>query len=73
MNLTTIALIPEKPNATHIADLCNVQYMILSKTLVERIRPLPSKFISPNQGAFMPGKRANDNVVIAKEGVPMMS
>ena len=38
-----------------------------------RIKPLLHRFISNNQGAFMPGRRANDDVVITKEIVNMTS
>lgn len=77
VNLTTIALIPKRQGAVNVSDyrpisLCNIQYKIISKISVERIRRLLQEFISDNQGAFMPGRRANDNVVIAKKMVHMM-
>lgn len=67
---TTIAFIPKKQGAMCITDfrpisLCNVQYKIISKIMVGRLKPL--LFISDDQGAFMYGRRANDNIVIALE------
>jgi len=35
--------------------LCNVSYKILTKALVQRIRPLLDSLINPMQGAFIPG------------------
>ncbi|MFX4543599.1 reverse transcriptase domain-containing protein, partial [Acinetobacter baumannii] len=48
-------------------SLCNVVYKIISKVMVNRLRPLLNKCISRSQGAFLPGWRAADNVIIAKE------
>lgn len=75
---TIIALIQKNLGAMHIADfhpicLCKVHYKIILKIMVGRMMPLLHRFISNNQGAFMPGRKANDNVVIAKEMVHMMS
>lgn len=48
-------------------SLCNVRYKIISKILVNRLRPLLEKTITKVQGAFIPGKRPSDNIIISRE------
>lgn len=48
-------------------SLCNVSYKIISKTIVNRLRPLLAKCISKNQSAFAPSKSIFDNILIAHE------
>ena len=60
LNHTYITLIPKMNNhdeVTHFRpiSLCNVTYKIISKILVNRLKPLMDKLISPFQNAFIPG------------------
>lgn len=60
-----------KVNPTDIRDyrpisLCSTSYK-LSKTLVFRLQQIIPKLFSKNQGAFVRGHRATDNIIIAKE------
>ena len=76
-NDTFIILMP-KESANKLEDyrpisLCNIRYKIISKILANRIRPLLSKCISQVQGAFLPGRRPGDNIIIAKEVIHNMS
>ena len=48
-------------------SLCNTIYKIVSKIVVGRLRPHLDKLISPNQAAFVPGRKGLDNIVIAQE------
>ncbi|KAK0580349.1 hypothetical protein LWI29_000920 [Acer saccharum] len=48
-------------------SLCNTTYKILSKVLVQRIRPLLPNLVSPNQVAFVPNRQIQDNIVVAQE------
>ena len=72
VNNTTIVLIPKVKNPQSIIDfqpisLCNVIYKIISKCLVNRLRPLLDGMISPTQSAFIPGRLISDNALIAFE------
>ncbi|KAK0588170.1 hypothetical protein LWI29_035325 [Acer saccharum] len=72
LNSTLISLIPKIPNPTNLShfrpiSLCNTSYKIISKILVQRLRGLLPKLISPNQVAFVPGRQIQDNIVIAQE------
>ena len=72
LNKTLIALIPKcngpkTLNQFRPISLCNTVYKIVTKIIVNRIRPLLSNLISPFQTAFIPGRRGVDNVIIAQE------
>ncbi|WOL13849.1 ribonuclease H protein [Canna indica] len=69
---TILVLIPKKENAKRIGEfrpiaLCNVFYKMVAKILANRIRPLLSKIISPEQSAFVPGRSIQDNIMIVAE------
>uniref|UniRef100_A0A453H0Z0 Reverse transcriptase domain-containing protein n=1 Tax=Aegilops tauschii subsp. strangulata TaxID=200361 RepID=A0A453H0Z0_AEGTS len=72
VNDTAIVLIPKVPfpkelKEFHPISLCNVVYKIVSKCLVNRLRPLLADLISENQSAFIPGRLISDNSIIAFE------
>lgn len=72
LNETFISLIPKSPNSKSLCNykpisLCNTTFKIVSKIVVGRLGPYLDKLISPNQAAFVPGRRGLDNVVIAQE------
>jgi hypothetical protein len=71
-NMTQIVLIPKVDNATDLKEyrpisLCNVIYKVISKCLVNRLRPYLQNLISENQSAFIPGRLISDNALVAFE------
>jgi hypothetical protein len=71
VNDTAIILIP-KNNPEELKyfcpiSLCNVVFKIISKCLVNRLRPLLQDIISPVQSAFIPGRIITDNALMAFE------
>lgn len=72
LNKTIITLIPKCNNLETLSNyrlisLCNSVYKIISKIIIERIRPMLKNLISPLQTAFVLGKRSVDNVLITQE------
>jgi hypothetical protein len=72
INMTKIVLIPKSNEAVDLKDfrpisLCNVIYKIISKCLVNRLRPHLHGLISETQSAFIPGRLISDNALIAFE------
>uniref|UniRef100_A0A2N9FPJ3 CCHC-type domain-containing protein n=1 Tax=Fagus sylvatica TaxID=28930 RepID=A0A2N9FPJ3_FAGSY len=72
LNKTLISLIPkcigpETLSQFRPISLCNTVYKVVTKIIVNRIRPLLSNLVSPFQAAFIPGRRGVDNVIIAQE------
>jgi hypothetical protein len=72
LNDTTIVVIPKGNVPKCLADyrpisLCNVAYKIISKCLVNHLRPFLDDLISKNQSSFVPGRLIQDNAVIAFE------
>lgn len=71
---TLICLIPkvEVPNVIsqfRPISLCNVLYKILTKVLVNRLRPLLSAYIGPYQSAFLPGRCTSGSAIVLQEVV----
>jgi len=69
---TFITLIPktENPSQTHHflpIILCSTVYKTISKSLVDRIRPLFDQIVSPVQSVFVLGHSIHDNILITHE------
>jgi hypothetical protein len=72
VNKTSIVLIPKIHHPEELKDfrpisLCSVVYKIVSKCLVNRLRPYLHEMISPNQSAFVTGRLITDNALITFE------
>ena len=72
LNHTLVTLVPKAISPKHMhlfrpISLCCTVYKIISKIIVDRIRPLLGKWISPNQVSFVPGRQISDNIMIAQE------
>lgn len=72
LNETFIALVPKTDSPISInqirpINLCNTLYKIISKILVNRIRPLLNDITNPAQASFIPGRQITNNIVIAQE------
>lgn len=72
INKTDIVLIPKKSNCQTPMDyrpisLCNVCYKIVSKMIVNRLKPVFPHIISNSQSAFIQGRSIFDNIIIAQE------
>ena len=70
LNETLISLIPKCPSLKSLNNLrpislCNSMYKVVTKIIVGRLSPYLDKLVSPNQTAFVPGRRGLDNVVVA--------
>ena len=78
LNETLIALIPKIQGPETLGNyrpisLCNIVYKIVTKLIVNRMRPLLDKIISPFQTAFVPGRRGTGNTIIVQELVHTIS
>jgi hypothetical protein len=72
VNEITIVLLPKKEEPELLKDfrpisLCNVIYKVVSKCLVNGLRPLLQDLIAPMQCAFVPRRMITDNTLIAFE------
>jgi hypothetical protein len=71
-NETSIVLIPKTEKSELLKDyrrisLCNVIYKIVSKCLINRLRPLLEEIITLSQSAFILGRMITDNALIVFE------
>ncbi|KAL4296489.1 hypothetical protein GQ457_12G013640 [Hibiscus cannabinus] len=72
VNKTVITLIPKVKDPVHMTQLrpislCMVVYKIVSKVLVNRMKPFLSACIDDTQAVFLKGRLISDNILIAHE------
>nr|GEW54657.1 hypothetical protein [Tanacetum cinerariifolium] len=72
LNHTIIALIPKVAAPLRVNDFClisccNVLFKCISKIISNRIKGSLADLVSPNQSAFVPGRRISDNIFLTQE------
>ena len=72
LNKTFITLIPkvsvlEEVTQFRPISLYNVTYKIITKIMVNRLKPLMNSLISPFQNAFIQDRNISDNILLAHE------
>ncbi|XP_021761146.1 uncharacterized protein LOC110725977 [Chenopodium quinoa] len=77
LNDTFLVLIPKVDNPELASlfrpiSLCNVAYKIVTKAIVNRIKPMMPHLTSCNQTSFVPGRQITDNIVIVQEVIHTM-
>eukprot|EP00253_Pinus_taeda_P014598 PITA_14598 len=73
-NSTFIALIPKSDSPASFDDyrpisLCNCLYKIISKIIANRLRPILSRSIAPQQFAFLDSKQIHEAIGLAQEAL----
>ena len=72
LNQTFLTLIPKVQFPDDVSQfrpmsLCNVVYKIISKIMVDRLKPLMDKLITPYQNVFIRGRNITDNILLTHE------
>lgn len=72
VNAAILALIPKKPNLSHVSDYRPISYCTtidkcVVKILANRIHNALPHLISQNQAAFIRGRSISDNILLAHE------
>lgn len=64
-----LILIPKEDKPTSIRSfrpisLCNTCIKLVTKMVVNKLKPLLGDLIAPNQSAFIPGRHSIENVIV---------
>lgn len=67
-----LVLIPKKPHPTSCNDLRpialnNFRLKVISKIIIERLKPYMNNLIDTSQSAFIPGRKITDNILLVQE------
>lgn len=78
LNDTLICLIPkmDEPKTVHQfwpIGLCNTLYKMVTKILVQWLKPFLLDLIHPFQASFIPGRKASNIVILTQEIIHTMS
>lgn len=74
VNETHICLIPKKKGANDLKNfrlisLCNTTYKIITKIIINRLKPQINDIIGSCQTSFLKNKQVGDNAIIVQENV----
>ena len=58
---------PENITQFRPISLCNTLYKLLSRILVQRLKPYIAEIINPCQAGFVPRRRTSDNIILVQE------
>ncbi|KAL6206762.1 hypothetical protein ACLB2K_024009 [Fragaria x ananassa] len=77
LNCSHVALIPKVPEADTITQfrpiaMANFIFKIITRILADRLSPIASRIILPNQFAFLKGRQISDCILLTSECVNLM-
>lgn len=77
LNRTLVVLIPklqgpEKISQFRPISLCTVPLKIITKLLLDRLRPFLSKLVNKTQSNFLPGRHTTGNIIVVQEALHTM-
>ena len=69
---TNLVLIPKVAHPEQITQfrpisLCNTLYKVVSRILMQCLKPYMAEIINPCQAGFVPGRRTSDNIILVQE------
>ena len=78
LNQTLITIIPKCTGVDCLSlfrpiSLCNTIYKIVTKIIVQRLRPPLEKLVSPLQTTFVPSRKRLNNMIIVQDLIHIMS
>ena len=66
-NIVLISKIAHPKYVTQFISLCNTLYKLVSRIIVQRLKPYIAEIINPYQVGFVPGRQTSDNIILAQE------
>ena len=75
--LTNLVLIPKVSHLEMITQfrpicLCNTLYNLVSKIILQILKPYIANIINPCQAGFVPSSRTSDNIILVQEIICML-
>lgn len=72
LNETFLVLIPKIENPQSVTELrpvglCNVAYKVITRAIVNRLKPILCKLVAPTQCSFVPNRQISDNIIVVQE------